>query len=121
MGKTCVLKEFSRRYYGHAAYFNFDENKEYKQFFETTKDVNWILQNLMMTNGQRIVPEKTLIIFNEMQDCSNVINFMKHFCENAPQWLADLSLLRRLAQLFPVRSNFGSGSLWITRNWTGRG
>ena len=66
--------------------FNFDENEEYKQFFETTKDVNRILQNLMLASGQKIVPEKTLIIFDEVQDCPNVINSMKYFCENAPQY-----------------------------------
>lgn len=48
VGKTWVLKEFGRRYYENTAYFNFDENEEYKQFFETTKDVDRILQNLML-------------------------------------------------------------------------
>lgn len=33
VGKTWVLKEFGRRYYENTAYFNFDENEEYKQFF----------------------------------------------------------------------------------------
>lgn len=86
VGKTWVLKEFGRRYYENVAYFNFDENEEYKQFFETTKDVERILQNLMLASGQRIRPETTLIIFDEVQDCPKVINSMKYFCENAPQY-----------------------------------
>ena len=86
VGKTWILKEFGRRYYENTAYFNFDENEEYKQFFETTKDVDRILQNLMLASGQKIVPEKTLIIFDEVQDCPKVINSMKYFCENAPQY-----------------------------------
>lgn len=86
VGKTWILKEFGQRYYENTAYFNFDENEEYRQFFETTKDVNRILQNLMLASGQRIVPEKTLIIFDEVQDCPKVINSMKYFCENAPQY-----------------------------------
>ena len=86
VGKTWILKEFGRRCYENTAYFNFDENEEYKQFFETTKDVERILQNLMMASGQKIVPEKTLIIFDEVQDCPKVINSMKYFCENAPQY-----------------------------------
>ena len=44
------------------------------------------MQNLMLASGQRILPEKTLIIFDEVQDCPNVINSMKYFCENAPQY-----------------------------------
>lgn len=68
------------------AYFNFDENEEYKQFFETTKDVNRILQNLMFASGQKIVPKNTLIIFDEIQDCPKVISSLKYFCESAPQY-----------------------------------
>lgn len=86
VGKTWILKEFGRQYYDNTAYFNFDENEEYKDFFETTKDVNRILQNLVMASGQKITPEKTLIIFDEVQDCPKVINSMKYFCENAPQY-----------------------------------
>lgn len=86
VGKTWVLKEFGKRYYENTAYFNFDENEEYKQFFETTKDTERILQNLMLASGQKILPEKTLIIFDEIQDCPKVINSMKYFCENAPQY-----------------------------------
>ena len=86
VGKTWILKEFGKRYYENTAYFNFDENEEYKQFFETTKDIDRILQNLILASGQKIVPEKTLIIFDEVQDCPKVINAMKYFCENAPQY-----------------------------------
>lgn len=86
VGKTWLLKEFGKRYYENTAYFNFDENVEYKQFFETTKNVNRILQNLMFASSQRIVPEKTLIIFDEVQGCPNVINSLKYFCENAPEY-----------------------------------
>ena len=86
VGKTWILKEFGRRYYDNVAYFNFDENQEYKQFFVTTKDVNRILQNLMLASGQKIEAEKTLIVFDEVQDCPEVINSMKYFCENAPEY-----------------------------------
>ncbi len=66
VGKTWMLKEFGRRYYENTAYFNFEENKAYKQFFEITKDVDRILQNLMLASGQKILPEKTMIIFDEV-------------------------------------------------------
>ena len=86
VGKTWLLKEFGRLCYENTAYFNFDENEEYRQFFETTQSVERILQNLMLASGQKILPEKTLIIFDEVQDCPKVINSMKYFCENAPQY-----------------------------------
>ncbi|MDO4500258.1 MAG: ATP-binding protein [Erysipelotrichaceae bacterium] len=86
VGKTWLLKEFGKRYYENVAYFNFDENKDYKQFFESSKDVKRILDNLMLVSGQKIKAEKTLIIFDEIQDCPDVLNSLKYFCENAPEY-----------------------------------
>jgi predicted AAA+ superfamily ATPase len=86
VGKTWLLKEFARRYYKNIAYFNFDENPEYRQFFEKTKDVERILQNLMMASGQIIKAEETLVVFDEIQECPNALNTLKYFCENAPHY-----------------------------------
>ncbi|MDR3258243.1 MAG: ATP-binding protein [Fusobacteriaceae bacterium] len=86
VGKTWALKEFGRRYYKNTSYFNFDENPEYKQFFETTKDIKRILENLMLASGGKILPFESLIIFDEVQDCPNVINTMKYFYENAKEY-----------------------------------
>ena len=86
VGKTWALKEFGKRYYKNTAYFNFDEHVEYMQFFETTKDIDRILQNLMLAGGEKITPADTLIIFDEMQDCPNVLNSLKYFYENAPEY-----------------------------------
>jgi len=89
VGKTWLLKEFARRYYQKIAYFNLDEHPEYKQFFENTKDVERILQNLMMASGQTIIPDKpadTLIVFDEIQECPNALNTLKYFCENTPHY-----------------------------------
>ncbi len=85
VGKTWVLKEFGKRHYKNIAVFNFDENPEYKQFFESTKDVNRILQNLMMASGNTITKD-TLIFFDEIQECKNALNTLKYFKENAPDY-----------------------------------
>lgn len=79
VGKTWALKEFGKRHYENTVYVNFDEHPEYKQFFELTKDVKRLLQNLMMATGQTIEAEKTLLIFDEVQDCPSVINSLKYF------------------------------------------
>ena len=86
VGKTWVLKEFGAQYYENTAYFNFDEQNELKQYFETTKDVHRILQQLSMVNGAPILPGKTLIIFDEIQECPAALNTLKYFCENAPEY-----------------------------------
>lgn len=86
VGKTWLLKEFGKQFYNNTAYFNFDENPEYKQFFENTKDINRILQNLMFAANVKIEKENTLIIFDEIQECPNAINSLKYFYENEPMY-----------------------------------
>ncbi len=85
-GKTWVLTEFGRLYYENVAYFNFEGNGEYRQFFETTRDTSRILQNLSMASGQRILPGKTLVVFDEIQECPDAITSLKYFCENASEY-----------------------------------
>ena len=85
VGKTWLLKEFGRQQYQSTAYFNFDEHAEYQQFFATTKDVKRILMNLSMASGQPIEPGKTLVIFDEIQECPAALNTLKYFCEKLPE------------------------------------
>jgi predicted AAA+ superfamily ATPase len=86
VGKTWLLKTFGNLHYENIAYFNFDEQEEIYEYFEKTKDVKRILQNLTMVNGKAILPEKTLIIFDEIQECNKALNTLKYFCENAPEY-----------------------------------
>jgi uncharacterized protein len=104
VGKTWILKEFGKEFPDGFAYFNFDKNEEFKQFFSLTKDVNRILENLAMASGQRIT-QNTLIIFDEIQECPEALNTLKYFCEEAPQYYvaAAGSLLGlMLSDSFPV-------------------
>jgi len=89
VGKTWLLKEFAKCHYENIAYFNFDEHPEYKQFFESTKDVERILQNLIMASGEVInqdAPHNSLIVFDEIQECPNALNTLKYFYENTPYY-----------------------------------
>jgi predicted AAA+ superfamily ATPase len=86
VGKTWALREFGRLHYHNTAYFNFEENEEYRQFFEHTRDVGRILKNLMMASGQPIKPHETLTIFDEIQECPQALNALKYFCEAAPEY-----------------------------------
>jgi uncharacterized protein len=66
VGKTSLLKSFGQQAFKRVVYFNFDEQPELKQFFEHTKDVRRILQNLSLLAGGTIVPDDTLLIFDEI-------------------------------------------------------
>ncbi len=86
VGKTWALKQFGKMHFENVAYFNFDEQTELKQYFEQTKDVNRLLQNLSLISGKAIMAEKTLIIFDEIQECNEALNSLKYFNENAPEY-----------------------------------
>ena len=67
VGKTWLMKEFGRNYYKSFVYFNFDEEDELKSIFETNKNPQRIIELLSMIAGEKIYPEDTLIIFDEVQ------------------------------------------------------
>lgn len=86
VGKTWILREFGARCYEHVAYFNFEENEDFRQFFKLSKDPHRILQNLRIASNQIINADNTLIIFDEIQDCPELITSLKYFYENAPEY-----------------------------------
>lgn len=104
VGKTWVLQEFGKRCFSDCLYVNFERQEEYRQFFQTTKDVHRILQNLSMACGKKITTD-TLIIFDEIQACEEALNTLKYFCEDAPEYYvasAGSLLGLKLSQGFPV-------------------
>lgn len=86
IGKTYILKEFGKEYYEGVAYFNFDHDENLYNLFENTKDPQRILEQLSFVYGKAILPEKTLIIFDEIQECPNALNSLKYFHEEANQY-----------------------------------
>ena len=104
VGKTWVLKEFGNTFADGFVHIDFDKQVEYRQFFEQTKDVKRILDNLALAIGKKITP-KTLIIFDEIQACESALNSLKYFYEDAPQYSvvgAGSLLGLKLASGFPV-------------------
>lgn len=83
VGKTWLMKQFGQTCYDSFAYFNFDEEQELKSIFETNKNPQRIIDLLTMISGKKIEPEKTLIIFDEIQECPEALNTLKYFKENA--------------------------------------
>ena len=86
VGKTWLMKEFGQSYYDNFVYFNFDEEDELKSIFETNKNPHRIIELLSMICGDKIEPEKTLIIFDEIQECAEALNTLKYFKEKANEY-----------------------------------
>lgn len=86
VGKTWLMKEFGRTCYDSYVYFNFDEEDELKSIFEANKNPHRIIELLSLIAGKKILPGKTLIIFDEIQECPEALNGLKYFKEKANEY-----------------------------------
>jgi predicted AAA+ superfamily ATPase len=86
VGKTWLMKEFGAAQYESFVYFNFDEEDQLASIFETNKNPQRIIDLLGVLADQKIEPEKTLIIFDEVQECSAALNALKYFKEKANEY-----------------------------------
>ena len=86
VGKTWLMKEFGTHCYESYVYFNFDEEEELKSIFETNKNPQRIVELLSLIADEKIHPEKTLVIFDEVQECPDALNTLKYFKEKANEY-----------------------------------
>jgi len=105
VGKTYLLEYFAKAEYDDYIIIDFEETPRYKAFFEEDKNPERILKELALYLKKEIIPGKTLLIFDEIQECPNALNSLKYFCEKAREYhiVSAGSLLgARLTQGFPV-------------------
>lgn len=84
VGKTWLMLKFGRDYFEDTAYFNFDENRDLASIFYDMNPLR-ILKELSYQHGSAITPGRTLVVFDEIQECNNALNSLKYFCEQMPQ------------------------------------
>ena len=86
VGKTWLMKEFGRICYKKVAYVSFYNNKRMNDVFQMDFDVQRIIMNLNIESGVTITPGDTLVILDEIQDTPRVLESLKYFCEEAPEY-----------------------------------
>ena len=86
VGKTYILKEFGKEEYSNVAYVNCDKEAMAKTLFVEDYDIQRIVMAIAAITGQTIVPGKTLIILDEIQEVKRGLSVLKYFCEDAPEY-----------------------------------
>ncbi|MCH3982543.1 MAG: ATP-binding protein [Prevotella sp.] len=86
VGKTWILKEFGRRCFDNVAYINCDNNPQVEDLFSTDYNMDRIIMTISAITQQSIIPGKTLIILDEIQETRKGLASLKYFCENAPDY-----------------------------------
>ena len=86
VGKTWLMKELGSKHFENTAYINFDNNKRMKILFDGDYDIQRLIDGLQVETGEKINPQTTLIIFDEVQEVPKALSSLKYFYENAPEY-----------------------------------
>ena len=86
VGKTWLLKTFGAECFEEICYINFEQNNSVNHIFEGSINPERIIEQLSVFHGKRIQPEKTLIIFDEVQEVPRALTSLKYFTEEAPEY-----------------------------------
>jgi len=109
VGKSSSIERFGN-HFEHLVTVNFDKNKNLRTLFDGDLDVKEICLKLSVQFKIPIVPEKTLLFFDEIQSCPNAIMSLRYFYEDYPELhiIAAGSLLEFALEELPA---FGVGRI----------
>ena len=85
-GKTYIMKEFGKNEFQTFAYVNCDRNENLHQIFEGGFNISKIIRGISALSGVDIIPGKTLIFLDEVQSFPLVLESLKYFCKDAPDY-----------------------------------
>ena len=83
VGKTYLVQEiFAKTYYkNNYIYVDCKKEDEIREFCSKTANAEKIIEYISLRKGKQI-NEKTLLIFDEVQECPNIISSLKYFCQD---------------------------------------
>lgn len=86
VGKTWLMEEFARNEYeGNVVTVNLMKNELLRARFDTLNlDSTTVIDTLQLATGQRIVPGRTLLIIDEIQEAPRALTALKYLQEEKP-------------------------------------
>ncbi len=83
VGKTYLIRDmFAKKYYkNNYIYIDFKIEDEINDFCAQTANAEKIIEYISLLKGKQIT-EKTLLIFDEVQECPNIVSALKYFCQD---------------------------------------
>ena len=86
VGKTWLMKEFGKNEFEQVVYLNFESNERLKSMFIADFDIKRIISIIEIEVNHKIQSDKTLLIFDEIQEAEKGLTALKYFCEQAPEY-----------------------------------
>lgn len=79
-GKTFIVREFGSQFYQNVVYLDFRQNQTIHSVFDGDFDVDRMTLLISAADSSaRFIPGKTLLIFDEIQDCPNARSSLKYW------------------------------------------
>ena len=86
VGKTWLMKEFVKQEFRNVAYLNFESSNRLKEIFLSDFNIERIIAVIEIEVKQKIDPQNTLLIFDEIQEAERGLTALKYFYEQAPEY-----------------------------------
>lgn len=86
VGKTHALRHFGDEAYENCVYLNFERDQALAAYFRDSIDPKRLIEVLGLHARAPIYPGRTLLIFDEVQECPEALNSLKYFCEEASDY-----------------------------------
>ena len=80
VGKTFIIREFGKQYASFVE-INFYENKAARSLFEQAQSSQELLLRISAIAGAPLIPGKTLIFLDEVQECKEMVTAIKFLVE----------------------------------------
>ena len=85
-GKSWLMEAFGASHYDNVASIDFTDNERMRALFAGDFDIPRILSRLSIESNTPIIPEKTLIILDEIQEVPRALTSLKYFYQKAPEY-----------------------------------
>lgn len=94
VGKTYIIREVGQKAFRSFVEINFLEDKSAQSLFENVRNSSDLLLRLSAIAGDKLIPGETLIFFDEVQECKEIITAIKFLVEEGSyQYILSGSLL----------------------------
>jgi uncharacterized protein len=81
VGKTTLVREFAHQNYKELAEINFLENPQAIQIVQEATNSKDLLLRLSVLTNSNLEPEKTLLFLDEIQECKDILTWLKFLAE----------------------------------------
>lgn len=86
VGKSWLLLEFGKTCFDDVLYINFENQPEMQDLFAGSIEPRRIIDYMSAIHNKKIMPQETLIIFDEVQEVPRALTSLKYFNEEAPEY-----------------------------------